>query len=175
MAETAHDRQLGEFVVLFQGLESSLIETISVITDKDYVAEILPTETKYRRLVESTGFIFSRFVDLLPKPDWDAKTRFHELMEKCLDIGMFRDRFTHATYALLVRADDDIEFAQGKTTTIFQHGSRRQDTGEDLSVESFEPYFQKIADVLAELGSFRHQVIEWKYRDGRTINNARKP
>lgn len=175
MAETAHDRQFGEFVVLFQGLESSLIEIISVITDKDYIAEILPAETKYRRLVESTGFIFSRFVDLLPKPDLDAKTRFHELMEKCLDIGMLRDRLTHSTYALLVRADDDIAFAQGKTTTIFQHGSRIQDIGEDLSVESFEPYFQKIADVLTELGSFRRQVIEWKYRDGRAINNARKP
>lgn len=175
MAETAHDRQLGEFVVLFQGLESSLIEIIGVITDKDYAAEMLPTETKYRRLVESTGFMFSRFVDLLPKPHLNAKTRFHELMEQCLDIGMLRDRLTHSTYALLVRAGDDIAFAQGKTTLIFQHGSRRQDIAEDQSVESFEPYFQKIADVLAELGSFRRQVIEWKYRAGRAINNARKP
>ena len=175
MAETAHDRQLGEFVVLFQGLESSLIEIIGAITDKDYAAEILPTETKYRRLVESTSFVFSRFVDLLPKPDLDAKTRFHELMEKCLDIGMLRDRLAHSAYALLVRAGDDIALAQGKTTLKFQHGSRRQDTGEDLSVEPFEPYFQKIADVLTELGSFRRQVIEWKYRDGSAINNARQP
>ena len=45
MAESAHYQQLGKFVVLFQRLESSLIEIIDVIADEDYVVEILPAET----------------------------------------------------------------------------------------------------------------------------------
>jgi hypothetical protein len=36
---------------------------------------------------------------------------------------------------------------------------------EALSVESFEPCFQQIAEVLTELESFRLQAIEWKDSD----------
>jgi len=44
----------------------------------------------------------------------------------------------------------------------FKGGSRRQAVGGDLSVESFEPYFQRIAEVLAEFESVRLQVIDSK-------------
>ena len=47
MAESAHYHQLGKFVVLFQKLESSLIEIIDVIADEDCAVEILPAETEY--------------------------------------------------------------------------------------------------------------------------------
>ena len=165
MAESAHYQQLGKFVVLFQRLESSLIEIIDVIADEDYVVEILPAETEYRRLVESTDVIFSRCVDLLRQPDLEAKTRFHKLMEKCLDIGVLRNRLIHSTYALLERAGDVVAPVPAKGKLKFKGGSRREAIGDDLSLESFEPYFQQIAEVLTELGSFRLQVIEWKYPD----------
>src|SRR5450759_4385011 len=99
MAESAHYQQLGKFVVLFQELENSLIEFNSVITDQDYAVEILPAETEYPRLVESTDVIFSHFIDRLRQPDLEAKTRFHKLMEKCLDIGVLRNRLIRSTYA----------------------------------------------------------------------------
>jgi len=54
MAESAHYQQLGKFVILFQELENSLIEFISVIADKDCALEMLPAETEYPRLVAST-------------------------------------------------------------------------------------------------------------------------
>jgi len=44
----------------------------------------------------------------------------------------------------------------------FKRGSRSQAIGGDLSVESFELNFQRIADVLAELEALRLQVIDWK-------------
>ena len=69
MAESAHHQQIGKFVVLFQGLESSLIGMIGAITDQDYAAPILPAETKYRRLVGATDVNFSRIVDRLHQPD----------------------------------------------------------------------------------------------------------
>ena len=175
MAENTHYQQLGKFVVLFQGLESSLIETISVIADKDYAVEILPAEIEYRRLVGSTDAMFSRFVDRLRQPNLEAKTRFHELMEKCLDIGVLRNRLIHSKYALLTSARKLVAPVQEKAKLKIKGGSRRQVIAEDLSVESFEPYFQKIAEVVAELESFRLQVIRWKHPDGGAINKARKP
>jgi hypothetical protein len=165
MAENAHFQQLGKFVVLFQGLESSLIEMISVVADEDYSVAILPAETKYRRLVGSTDVMFSRFVDRLRQSDLEAKTRFHELMEKCLDIGVLRDRLIHSKYALLTSAGNVAVPVREKAKLKFKGGSRRQVIGENLPVESFEPYLQQIAEVLAELESFRLQAIEWKHRD----------
>jgi len=61
-----------------------------------------------------------------------------------------------------VRTGDFGALVQEEANLKFQGGSRRQAIREDLSVESFEPYFQRIADVLAELESFRLQVIDWK-------------
>ena len=165
MAESAHFQQLGKFVVLFQELENSLIEFISVIADEDYAVEILPAETEYPRLVESADVIFSRLVDRLRRPDLETKTRFHKLMEKCLDIGVLRNRLIRSTYALLVRTGEVAALVQEEAKLKFKGGSRRQAVGEDLSVESFEPYFQQIAEVLAELESFRLQAIEWKNSD----------
>ena len=174
MAENAHYQQLGKFVDLVQGLESSLIEIISAITGEDYAVETLPVETKYRRLVGSTDIIFSHFVDLLRQPDLEAKTRFHKLIERCLDIGVLRDRLNHSKYALLRSAGDIVAPVNEKAKLKFKGDSPRQVLGEDLPFESFEPYFQEIADVRAELESFRRKVIEWKYPDGRAITTARK-
>ncbi len=165
MAESAHYQQLGKFVILFQELENSLIELISVITDKDYAVEILPAETEYPRLVESADAIFSLFIDRLRQPGLEAKTRFHKLMEKCLDIGVLRNTLVRSTYALLVRTGDVLAGVQEEAKLKLRGGSRRQAIKEDLSVESFEPYFQRIADVLAELELFRLQVIDWKRED----------
>ena len=162
MAESAHYQQLGKFVILFQELENSLIEFISVIADKDYAVEILPAETEYPRLVESTDAMFSLFIDRLREPDMEAKTRFHKLMETCLDIGVLRNRLIRSTYALLVRTGDVVALVQEEAKLKFKGGSRRQAIGGDLAVESFEPYFQRIAGALAELESFRLQVIDWK-------------
>jgi len=146
MAENTHDQQLGKFVLLFQGLESALIELFGITAGEDYPAAILPAETKYRRLVGSTDLAFFHFVDQLRQPDVETKARFHELMERCQDIGVFRDRLVHSKYALLIRT--------GKAV------------GEALSAESFEPYFQKIAEALAELEFFKLRVVEWKQPKG---------
>ena len=162
MAESEHYQQLGKFVVLFQGLENSLIEIAGVIADEDYAVELLPAETEFPRLVNSTDAIFSRFVDQLRQPDLEAKTRFHKLMEKCLEIGVLRNRLIHSAYALLIRAGNVGAPVQDEANLKFQGGSRGQVTGENISVESFEPYLQQIAGVLTELESFRLQVIEWK-------------
>lgn len=162
MAESAHYQKLGKFVVLFQELENSLIDIIGVITDKDYAVEMLPAETEYPRLVASTDAYFSHFIDHLRAPDSEAKTRFHKLMEKCLDIGVLRNRLIRSTYALLVRTGDFDALVHEEAKLKYQGGSRRQAVREDLSVESFEPYFERIADVLAELESFRLQVVDWK-------------
>ena len=164
MAENAHYQQLGKFVGLFQGLEGSLIEMISVTADEDCAVEILPAETGYRRLVASTDVRFSQFVDLLRPTDLEAKARFHKLMEKCLDIGIVRNRLVHSKYALLTSAGNVVAPVREKARLKFNGGSRGEVIKEDVSVESFEPYFQQIAEVLAELESFRLQVIEWKQR-----------
>src|SRR5512133_3566887 len=162
MADSAHYQDLGKFVVLFQELENALIDIIGVIADKDYAVEMLPAETEYPRLVESTDAYFSDLIDHLREPDSEAKTRFHELMKKCLDIGVLRNRLIRSTYALLVRTGDFDALVQEEAKLKFQGGSRRQAVREDLSVESFEPYFQRIADVLSALESFRLQVVDWK-------------
>ncbi len=162
MAESAHDQQLGQFVVLFQELESSLIDIISVIADKDSAVEILPAEIEYPQLVKSTDVIFSNFVGLLRQPALDATTRFHKLMGKCLDIGVLRNKLSHSAYALLESASDIAALAQERAKLKFKGDSRRQVIGEDLSVESFEPDCRQIAEVLTELESFRLQLIEWK-------------
>ncbi|MBE0621443.1 MAG: hypothetical protein IH605_12680 [Burkholderiales bacterium] len=162
MAESAHYQQLGKFVILFQELENSLIELHGAITGKDYAVEILPAETGYPRLARSTEAGFSDFIDRLRDPDPEARTRFHELTQKCLDIGLLRNRLIRSTYALLERTGDIVALVQQATKLKLKPGSRRQLVQEELSVESFEPYFQRIADVLAELESFRLQVIAWK-------------
>jgi hypothetical protein len=162
MAESAHYQKLGKFVVLFQELENFLVDFIGVITDKDYAMETLPAETEYPRLVASTDASFSHFIDHLRVPDSKARTRFHELMERCLDIGALRNRLIRSTYALLVRTGDFDAPVQEEAKLKFQNSSCRHAISEDLPVESFEPYFQRIADVLAELESFRLQVIGWK-------------
>ena len=163
MAESAHYHQLGKFVVLFQRLESSLIEIIDLIADEDCAVEILPAETEYRRLVESTEVIFSRFVDLMRQPDLEAKTRFHHLMQQCLDIGVLRNRLIHSTYALLERPRDAVAPVPAKGTLKFKGTWRRESAGGNLPLESFEPYFEQLAKVLAQIESFRLQVIAWKY------------
>ncbi len=86
-------------------------------------------------------------------------------MTKCLDIGVLRNRLTHSTYALLESADDAVALVQEKAKLKLGGGRRRQVIGDDLSGTSFEPYFRQIAEVLAELESFRRQVIEWKHPD----------
>lgn len=163
MAESAHNQQLGKFVILFQQLENSLIKFFGVIAGRDYAVEILPAETEYPRLVASTEVIFSDFIDLLPDPDLEAKTRFHELMETCLDIGLLRNRLVRSTYALLERTGDIIALVQEETKLKTKQGSRRQQVQEELPIEFFEPCFQRITDVLAELESFSLQVIAWKH------------
>ncbi len=175
MAENAHYQQLGEFVALFQRLETSLIGIISEVADEDCAVEILPAETKYRRLVGSAGGVFSHFVDLLRQPDLEAKTRFHQLMEECLDIGVLRNRLIHSKYALLTSAGNGVAPAQEKANPKCKGGSRSQVIAEDLSVEPFEPYFRQIAEVLAELAAFRLQVIAWKCADGSAIDKAGNP
>lgn len=162
MAESLHYQQLGKFMVLFQELEQALVEFNGAIAGEDYAAEILPAETEYPRLVESTGVIFSRFLDRLRRPDAETGTRFHELMEKCLEIGVLRNRLIRSTYALLVRSGDAFDIAQKGVKRKFNDASRGQAVGEDPSLESFDPYFQRIADVLAELESFQLQVTDWK-------------
>jgi len=162
MAEGLHYQQLGKFVVLFQNLEQALVEFNGAIAGDDYAAQILPAETEYPRLVESTGVIFSRFLDRLRRPDAEARARFRKLMEKCLEIGVLRNRLIRSTYALLVRTGDAFAIAQEGIQRKFNDGSRSQAIEEDLSAESFDPYFQRIGDVLAELESFRLQVIDWK-------------
>ena len=175
MAENGHYQQLGEFVALFQRLETSLIGIISEVADEDRAVEILPAETKYRRLVGSAGGVFSHFVDLLRQPDLEAKTRFHQLMEKCLDLGVLRNRLIHSKYALLTRARNGAAPAQEEIGPKCKGGSRRQMIAENPSVESFEPYFRQIAEVLAELAAFRLQVIAWKCADGSAIDMAGNP
>ena len=166
MAENAHHQQLGKFVVLFQGLESALVEMFGVTAGEDYAAAILPAETRYRRLVGSTDLTFSHFVDQLRQPALETKARFHELMERCLDIGVLRNRLVHSKYALLISAGHVAAPVRGKAEPKFKGGSRRQVIGEALSAESFEPYFQKIAEALAELESFKLRVVEWKHPNG---------
>jgi hypothetical protein len=175
MAENAHQQQLEKFENLVEALESSLIEIICAMTGEGYAAEVLPAETKYRRLVGSADAIFSRFADLLHQPDLEARTRFHELMERCLEFGVVRDRRNHSQYALLRRAANVVAPVQEKAGLSCKGDSPGQVIGEDLSVESFEPYFQQITNVLAELESFRLQVVEWTHRDGGAINKAPKP
>ena len=175
MAENAHYQQLGTFVVLFQSLESSLVEIISVVSDKDCAVETLPAETKYRRLVGSAEIIVSHFVDLLRGPDLEAKTRFHLLMKRCLDIGLLRNRLVHSRYAILSTAGNAFAPVNEKSTAKFSGGSGKQVIAQDPSVESFEPYLKKIAEVLAELEAFRLQVAEWKNADGSAIDKAGKP
>ncbi len=165
MAENAHDQQLEKFVALFQALESSLIEIISAIAGKDCALEILPAETKFRRLVGTADGAFSQFVDRLRPPDPEAKARFHELMEKCLDIGALRDRFVHAEYALLTTAGNLVAPVQEKSKPGFKVGSPGSVIAQDSSIESFEPYVRQIADVLARIESFRVQVVTWKQGD----------
>ncbi len=166
MVENAHHRQIGKFVVLFQGLESALIGIIGVITDEDYAAPILPAETKYRRLVGATDVNFSHIVDRLHQPDLEAKARFHELMERCLHIGVLRDRLIHSKYALLTVARNVfVAPAQENGKLECKEGSRGQVIGEDPAIESFEPYGRQIAELVAEIESFRRQVIEWKRCD----------
>ena len=165
MAESEHYQQLGKFVVLFQELEDSLIELNSEIADEDYAAGILPAETEYPRLVESTDVIFSHFADRMRQPDLEAKTRFHKLMKECLDIGVLRNTLIRSTYALLIRTGNFVAPVQRKATLKFKDDSPRQAFGADQPVESFEPYFQRIAGVLAEVESFRRRVIEWKNSD----------
>lgn len=162
MAENARDQQLGKFVVLFQGLEHSLIEIITLIADENYVVETLPAETAYRRLVESSDVFFSRFVDLLRQPDAEAKARFHQLMEKCLDVGVVRDRLVHSTYALLENAGDAAAPAPATGKPELEGGSPREAVRDNPPLESFEPYFQQIAEVHSALESFRLQLIAWK-------------
>lgn len=166
MAENAHQQQLGKFENLIQALESALIGIICAITGEDYAAETLPAETKYRRLVGSADAGFSRLVDLLRQPDLDAKTRFHKLMERCLDIGAVRDRSNHSQYGLLRRAADVAAPGKEKAAPGCEDDSPRQLIPGDLSAESFEPYIPQITKALAELESFRLQVVEWKHRGG---------
>ncbi len=173
MAERAHHQQLGKFVALFQALENSLIEFTSATADEDYAAEILPAETEYPRLVESTGLVFSGFIDRLLEPDLAAKLRFHRLMEECLDIGALRNRLVGSAYALLVRTGDAVEPAQDEAGRKFDGGPGRHASGEDLPVEPFEPYFQRIAEAIAEVESFRLQVIERKHSDAHRNRNGR--
>ncbi len=165
MVENAHEQQFDKFVALFQRLESSLIEIISAIAEKDYALEILPVETKYRRLVGAADGMFSQFVDRLRPRDPEVKTRFHELMERCLDIGALRDRFVHAEYALLTTAGSVVAPVQEKSKPGFKVGSPGSVIAQDSSIESFEPYCRQIAEALGELESFRLQVITWKRRE----------
>jgi hypothetical protein len=87
-------------------------------------------------------------------------------MEKCLDIGVVRDRLIHSTYALLESAGDVAAPAPGKGKLKFKGSSHREAIRDNLSLESFEPYFQQIAEVHTALESFRLQVIEWKGPNG---------
>jgi hypothetical protein len=96
-------------------------------------------------------------------------------MEKCLDIGVLRDRLIHSKYALLIGAGNGVAPVQEEAQLEHKGGSPRQVIEEDLSVESFEPYFRQIAEVVTELASFRLQVIAWKYADGSASDKAGKP
>lgn len=162
-------QQLGRFVVSFQSLENSLIAINTLIADQDYAVDILLTEIEYRRLVESTGAIFLYFVNLLAQPEGkikeEEKENFNKLMSRCLDIGILRNRLIHSTYAHLVKDGEIVALVREKAKLKLKGGSRREVTGEDLSVESFDPYFKQILHVLAEVELFRLQIVKWKYPD----------
>src|SRR6266849_3750112 len=163
MSESTLYEQLGKFVVLFQRLESSLSEITTLIADEHFAVPILLTEIEYRRLVESTDVVFSSFVDLQRNPDAKAKERFHSLMNKWLDLGVLRNRLVHSTYAHLEKEGEVVALVQEKAKLKFKGGPRREVIEEDLSVDSFDPYFEKITDALTELESFRLLVVDWKY------------
>jgi hypothetical protein len=163
MTNGAHYRELGKFVIQFQELENSLVEFFSVIAGKDYAMEILPAETEYPRLVKAIDAEYAVSVDRLREPDrGEVKARFHKLMEECRAIGALRNRLIRSTYALLVRGADVGALVQDEAKLKCNGSSRRQAMGRDQALESFEPYFQRIAGVVAELESFRLQITDWK-------------
>jgi len=162
MSENLLYYQLGKFVILFQNIERAIVDLIVLMAKADdEIIEILINELDYSSRIKTTDVLFARYVDIRSiKPE--EKKDFHSIMTKCLKLGELRNNLLHSKYAHLVEDDTVIALIRENSKLRGKKGIREIEE-EDLTSESFDPYFEKIILVLEQVEAFRLKIIDWEY------------
>jgi len=164
MSENLLYQQLGKFVILFQNIERAIVELIVLIARADdEIIEILINELDYSSRIKTTDVLFARYIDIR-KIEPEEKKDFHSLMAKCLKLGELRNNLLHSKYAHLMEADKVIALIRENSKLRGKKGIREIEE-EDLTSESFDPYFIEIRLVFEQIEAFRLKIIDWNYPD----------
>jgi hypothetical protein len=162
--EDAIYRQIGRFVVVFQALETELLQLGSFAIDPEHTGQGRHSlaDLFYKTLVDRTGENVSRFLDE-HRPDVpEFRQRVEALLVRCRELGWHRNKVLHSAYlsleaggkfAALVRSDMRRSKGDGANAVVFDD--------EVMSEASLEEAMVDIADVALGIVRCRQQLIHW--------------
>jgi hypothetical protein len=163
MSENILHEKIGRFIVRFQDLENALTEIIALLakSEDEEVIYILASQLEYSNRVKTTDVLFARFIDFRSGIEQNEKKEFHELMNVCLKLGELRNELAHSKYMNLIENGTVMALVRENSRLSSSQGVRLI-SQEDLSIDSFDPYFARISEARTNLEKFRLKIIDWE-------------
>jgi hypothetical protein len=172
-SEDAIYRQLGQFVVTFQALETQLVLLASYAIDPGHAGHHarLPPNRKGRRvlvsdlwfttLVDETRKGVTAFLDGQGREEPVFRDRLGELLDRCLEFGVYRNKVIHSAYLFLEAGGNLVAIVRSEMTEGLPEGSNVELDQEALAEDSFVAKMEEIGNVAFEIGQCRLQLIRW--------------
>jgi hypothetical protein len=161
--EDAICRQVGRFVVMFQALESELLQLASYALDPDHTGRGRREAAGlwFGQLVSKTSEAVDAFLtEHRPADEMDVRGRLERLLADCRELAQHRNRVVHSAYLFLEGGDELVAIVRSDMT----RGAREDEVEFDqeaLNEASFEQAMTKIAETAFGIGQCRLQLIHW--------------
>jgi hypothetical protein len=165
-------RQLGRFVVTFQGLENELVQLASYALDPahgGHQARLPPDRRGRRRLVadlwfhdllDKTSTIVGEFLDRYREDEPEFRKLLDGLLDRCRELAHYRNRVVHSAYLFLEGGDELVAIVRSDMTA--GPGDEEVELDQELLTEdSFKEVMGEIAELVFAIGQCRLQLIHW--------------
>lgn len=152
-------RELGQFVVMFQAVEATMVDLIIQLCDSDpeYVAA-LTAELEFTAKSRALDVIFSRFAQIHRLCDGSPHREFHSLMVRVKKLAERRNELVHSFYNTLITVDGQLGMMRLPTRLLPSKGLRQQEH-EDILSPTLSADLQEMDNICSELWEYRRLVI----------------
>lgn len=165
MNSTNAYHQLGQFIVMFQQVESEINNLIVLMADADdEIIRILVNDLEYGKRLNTADVLFARFVDIRNNTEAEAKAEFHNLIVKLSKLGNRRNDLVHSRYHRWINVHGEEGLLRTNSKLRGSKGERLENE-EELQPEAFNNDLQLLTEAGKELNNFRLKIIDWLYPD----------
>jgi hypothetical protein len=156
--------ELGEFLVVFQQVEASLVELIVQVTDADpeYVGA-LTAELEFNSKARALDVIYTRFSQIHGLSEQAPNAEFHELMGKVQKLATRRNDIVHSFYNTLVTVDAQVGLMRTPTRLKPSVGLRVQPHQDILPGQLQGEIDDVKKNILDKLELYRRAAIDTIY------------